>query len=45
MKFFSSLKGQATSFLDQYKQQSPATFAAAEQAIGGVLIADGFIGI
>lgn len=45
MKIFSTLKKQATSFLDQYKQQSPATYAAAQQAIGAVLITDGFIGI
>lgn len=45
MKLFSSLKGQATGFLDQYKKDSPATYAAAQQAIGGVLILDGFIGI
>jgi len=45
MKFFSTLKGQATSFLEKYKQQSPATYAAAEQAVGAILITDGFIGI
>ncbi|MEI6266680.1 MAG: DUF3592 domain-containing protein [bacterium] len=45
MKLFSSLKQQATSFLEQYKQQSPATYAAAEQAVGAVLITDGLIGI
>jgi hypothetical protein len=45
MKLFSNLKNQATSFLDQYKQQNPATYAAAEQAIGAILIADGLIGI
>lgn len=45
MKIFSSLKRHATSFLEPYKQQEPATYAAAEQAIGAVLITDGFIGI
>ncbi len=45
MKLFTSLKNQATSFLDQYKQKSPATYAAAEQAVGGILILDGLIGI
>lgn len=45
MKIFSTLKKQATSFLEQYKQQSPATYAAAQQAIGAILITDGFIGI
>lgn len=45
MKLFSSLKGQATSFLGEYKQKSPATYAAAEQAVGGLLILDGLVGI
>lgn len=45
MKFFKSLKNSASSFLDQYKQKSPATFAAAQQAVGGLLVLDGFIGI
>ncbi|MEI7690082.1 MAG: DUF3592 domain-containing protein [bacterium] len=45
MKIFSTLKKQATSFLEQYKQQSPATYAAAEQAIGAILILDGLVGI
>jgi len=45
MKFFKSLKGQATGFLEQYKQKDPATLAAAQQAVGGLLILDGFIGI
>lgn len=40
-----NLKGQAQSFLDQYRNQSPAGFAAAQQAIGGLLILDGFFGI
>ncbi|MDO8507683.1 MAG: DUF3592 domain-containing protein [bacterium] len=45
MKIFSTLKKHAESFLEPYKQQEPATYAAAEQAIGAVLITDGFIGI
>ena len=40
-----NLKNQAVSFLDQYKNQSPAAYAAAQQAIGGLLIFDGFFGI
>ena len=42
---FSSLKSQAQAFLEPYKQKEPATYAAAEQAIGALLITDGFIGI
>lgn len=42
---FSALKAQASSFLDQYKEKDPATFAAAQEAVGGLLILDGFIGI
>lgn len=45
MKLFKSLKNTASSFLDPYKQQNPATYAAAQQAIGGLLILDGFVGI
>ena len=45
MKLFSSLKQQAINFLDPYKEKGPATYAAAEQAIGAILITDGFIGI
>ena len=45
MKFFSSLKQTATNFLEQYKTKGPATYAAAQQAIGAILITDGFIGI
>lgn len=45
MKILKSLKNQATSFLDQYKQKSPATYAAAEQAVGAILITDGLVGI
>jgi len=42
---FKNLKNEATSFLDQYKNDSPAAYAAAQQAIGGLLILDGFTGI
>jgi hypothetical protein len=42
---FSSLKQKAVDFLEPYKQKEPAAYAAAEQAIGAVLITDGFIGI
>ncbi len=42
---FRNLKSAATNFLDKYKNESPATYAAAEQAVGGLLILDGFIGI
>ncbi|MFA6295090.1 MAG: DUF3592 domain-containing protein [Candidatus Paceibacterota bacterium] len=45
MKLFSNLKQQAVNFLEPYKTKGPATYAAAEQAIGAVLIADGFFGI
>lgn len=45
MKFLSSIKGQATSYLAQFKKDEPARYAAAQQAIGGLLIVDGFIGI
>jgi hypothetical protein len=45
MKLFSSLKQQAINFLAPYKEKGPATYAAAEQAIGAILITDGFIGI
>jgi len=41
---FSSLKTQATNFIEPYKQKDPATYAAAEQAVGAILIADGFFG-
>ena len=42
---FSSLKTKAANFIEPYKQKDPATFAAAEQAVGAVLIADGFFGM
>lgn len=45
MKFFSSLKTKASSFLDQYSKDNPTTYAAAQQAIGGILIADGLFGL
>lgn len=45
MKLFSSLKTKAAQTLESYKTQSPATYAAAEQAIGAVLIADGLFGL
>ena len=45
MSRLGKIKAAATSFLDQYKTESPATFAAASQAVGGLLILDGFVGI
>ena len=45
MAIFSNLKQDAISFLEPYKTKEPATYAAAEQAIGAILITDGFIGI
>ncbi|HOX60446.1 MAG TPA: hypothetical protein PLV72_00370 [Candidatus Magasanikbacteria bacterium] len=45
MKLFSSLKQKAVNFLEPYKTKGPATYAAAEQAIGAILITDGFFGI
>lgn len=42
---FSTLKNKAKDFLGQYEQKDPVTFAAAQQAIGGLLILDGFVGI
>jgi ABC-type multidrug transport system fused ATPase/permease subunit len=45
MKLFHSLKQEANSVLDSYKSKGPATYAAAQQAIGAILITDGFIGI
>lgn len=41
----SDVKNKATSFLGDYEQKDPATLAAAEQAVGGLLILDGVIGI
>lgn len=40
-----SLKSTAQSYLQQYEQKGSATYAAALQAIGGILILDGFTGI
>ena len=45
MFIYSSLKNTAQGFLEKYKEKDTATYAAAEQAIGGLLILDGFIGI
>jgi len=45
MKFFSNLKKTAINFLEPYKTKGPAAYAAAEQAIGAILITDGFIGL
>ena len=45
MTIFSTLKQDALNFLEKYKTKEPATYAAAEQAIGAILILDGFIGI
>lgn len=39
------IKSAAESFLSQYKMRSPASYAAAQQGVGGLLILDGFIGI
>ncbi|CAN5661662.1 hypothetical protein BH23PAT1_BH23PAT1_2710 [soil metagenome] len=39
------IKSAAESYLNQYKTSSPASYAAAQQAVGGLLIVDGFIGI
>jgi len=40
-----NLKKDAQNYLNQYKSRDPASYAAAQQATGGVLILDGFIGI
>jgi hypothetical protein len=45
MSIFSTLKQDAINFLEPYKTKEPATYAAAEQAIGAILITDGFIGL
>jgi hypothetical protein len=42
---FKDVKNKATSFLGNYEQKDPAMLAAAEQAVGGLLILDGIIGI
>jgi hypothetical protein len=41
----SDIKNKATGFLGNYEQKDPATLAAAEQAVGGLLILDGLVGI
>lgn len=43
--FYKSIKNNAKQFLDTYKSENPTTFAAAQQAIGGLLVLDGFVGI
>lgn len=42
---FKQIKNDAKNFLDGYQKSKPATYAAALQAVGGLLILDGFIGI
>jgi len=39
------IKSAADSFLNKYKTENPASYAAAQQAVGGLLVIDGFIGI
>lgn len=39
------VKSAAEGFLNQYKTENPASYAAALQVVGGLLILDGFIGI
>jgi hypothetical protein len=39
------IKSAAENYLSQYRTSSPASYAAAQQAVGGLLIVDGFIGI
>ena len=41
----SDIKNKATGFLGNYEQKDPASLAAAEQAVGGLLILDGIVGI
>lgn len=43
--FYKNIKSHAEQFLSKYKSENPATFAASQQAIGGLLVLDGFIGI
>jgi hypothetical protein len=43
--FYKNIKNHAEQFLGNYKSENPATFAAAQEAIGGLLILDGFVGI
>lgn len=39
------IKSATEGFLNQYRTASPASYATAQQAVGGLLILDGFIGI
>ena len=39
------IKNKASSFLGNYEQKDPTLLAAAEQAVGGLLILDGIVGI
>lgn len=39
------IKSSAESYLNRYRTSNPASYAAAQQAVGGLLIIDGFIGI
>lgn len=45
MSRLGKIKSAADNFLNQYKTSSPASYAAAQQAVGGLLIVDGFMGI
>lgn len=45
MKLFKSLTSTAKETIAKYEKQNLASFAAAQEAIGGILILDGFIGI
>ena len=40
-----NLKSEAQAFLNKYKDKDPAAYAAAQEAVGGLLILDGFVGI
>lgn len=42
---FKTLKNEASGFLNRYKAESPASYAAAQEAVGGMLILDGLVGI
>ncbi len=42
--FYSKIIGNAKQSLSKYESQNKATYAAAEQAIGGLLMVDGFLG-
>ena len=43
--FYTNMRDKAKSFLAKYEGKDTASMAAAEQAIGGLLILDGFIGM